>query len=475
MGEPGRAKRCVLRRLALLSAFVLMAATSQAPAASAGGLVEALAAAYANNPQLAAERARLKATDEQLAIAQSGYRPTISGTADFTLQSSDTVPSSPADGTVKTRTYALNLSQPIYNGGSTVSAVREADATIRASRENVRGIEQSILLDVATQYMNVIRDQAIVQLRERNVGVLNRQLRESQVRFDAGELTKTDVEQAKARLAGAKSDLALAKAILKASLARFERVVGFPAQGLADPGVPEGRLPATLDEAVAIAQAENPGVVGAAYLEQASTHAIDRINGQLLPRFEIDASVRDSLDPSILTDRSSSAQVTGRLTVPIYDAGLVRAQVRQAKQQRQGRLSDIESSRVTVEADVTAAWAQLSASRAQLISNQAQVSAAQTALAGVRAEEEVGQRTQLDILNAEQELLNARVALTSTKRDVVVNAYTVLATIGQMTAAALGLPVELDDPDIHYSITNGSWWDTTIEHEEGYVGYVLPQ
>lgn len=475
MGEPGRAdgpSRCLR---AMLVSLVLILGLLDGTDARAGDLIDALAAAYANNPQLAAERARLKATDEQLAIAQSGYRPTITGTADFTLQSTDTEPSSPTDGTVKTRTYALNLNQPIYSGGSTVSAVREADATIRAGRENLRGIEQAVLLEAATQYMNVIRDRAIVQLRERNVAVLTRQLRESQVRFEAGELTKTDVEQAKARLAGAKSDLALARAVLKASLARFERVVGFPASGLADPGVPEDRLPGTLDEAVAIAQAENPGVVGAAFLEQATNHTIDRIRGQLLPRFEIDATVRDSLDPSILTDRSTSAQVTGRLTVPIYDAGLVRAQVRQAKQQRQGRLNDIEQSRVTVEADVTSAWAQLSASRAQLVSNQAQVDAAQTALAGVRAEEEVGQRTQLDILNAEQELLNARVALTSTQRDVVVNAYTVLATMGHMTAAALALPVELHDPEIHYSITNGSWWDTTVEHEEGYVGYVEPQ
>ncbi len=443
-------------------------------AVRAESLPQSLVAAYANNPLLAAERARLRGIDEQLAIAQSGYRPTVDGAADVTFTDQETSPSSPGDGPNWSKGYSITARQPLYSGGQTRAAVSEADATIRAGRENLRATENTVLFNAVTAYMNVIRDRALIRLNVSNLDVLNAQLRQSQARFTAGELTRTDVEQARASAAAAQSNIELARGNLLASEASYLQVVGQQANGIVDIKPPERLLPQSLGEAIAIGVAEAPAVVGNAYLEQASQHTINRVFGQLLPQVDLQASLVDRFNPSPMIDRSTTTTIRTEVRVPIYDAGLIRAQVRQAKEQRQGRIYDIASARDIARQNAVAAWASLTATRAQIVSQRIQVEASETALTGVRAEESVGQRTQLDILNAEQTLLNARVNLTISRRDLVVNAYQVLFVIGRMTATDLGLGIEPYDVELHTSETNGRAWGIRIEREEGYAGYYLP-
>jgi outer membrane protein len=457
----------------LLGSAALLLSLASVPAA-AESLTDSLITAYANNPQLAAERARLRAIDETLAIAQSGYRPRVDGQADVTYTNQQTDPSSPGDGGNVSKGYSVSLNQPLYSGGQTRASVSAADANIRAVRENVRATENTVLFDTVTAYMNVIRDRALVRLNESNLKVLKEQLRSAQARFDAGEVTRTDVEQARASLAQVESQLEGSRGSLEASEAAYIQVVGLEPNGIVDVKPPAGLLPSSLDEAIEIATAEAPQVVANFFLEQAAKHSIDRVYGQLLPQVDLQASLVDRFNPSDFVDRSTTTTIRTEVRVPIYDAGLIRAQVRQAKEDRQGRLFDIASAREIARQNVVGSWAILKSTKAQIIALNTQVKASEIAVTGVRAEETVGQRTQLDILNAEQTLLQARANLTVAKRDLVVNTYQVLRAIGRMTATDLNLGVEPYDVDLHYSETNGRGWGIYVEREEGYSGYVLP-
>ncbi len=315
------------------------------------------------------------------------------------------VPTAPGEGATRPKGYSVDLVQPIFSGLQTVNAVGETEANARAGRETLRAVEQSVLLEAVTAYMDVVRDQAIVRLRENNVTVLTRELKATQDRFAVGEVTRTDVAQAQARRAGAVSALDLARANLKTSRASYERVVGHAPAELGATGGYEASLPKSLEEAVALGTHENPSVVGALYLEQAARYSVDRIRGELLPQVQLEASYSDRFDSSRFNDETEAATITGRLSVPFYEGGEVYARVRQAKHIHVSRLQEIEQARTETEAAIAAAWSQLAASRAQQESDQVQVEANRTALSGVRAEEQVGQRTILDVLDAELELL----------------------------------------------------------------------
>lgn len=439
----------------------------------AESITQALISAYENSPKINAERARLRAADEELARAQAGYRPIIEGAAEATAVHSDSEPPSSGNGDLFTRNYSLTLSQPIFDGFQTSNAVKEADSNINASRELLRGIEQTILLEVVTAYVNVIRDRAIVGLRENNVSVLARELRATEDRFAVGEVTKTDVAQARARRAQAVSDLDFAQATLQASLAEYERAVGHPASNLPSRVPIIKALPGSLQQAIDIAMAEHPDVVSAAFLERATEYSVGRIKAEMLPDVTLEANYQKRFDPSPFVEEQEAASITGRLRVPFYERGEVSARVRQAKQNQQGRVLDIQFARERVKAQVASAWSQLQSAKSKLISDEEQVSSSQIALDGVREEEKVGQRTLLDVLDAERDLLNAKVARIGTQRDIVLASYTVLAAIGRLTATDLGLGVEAYDVEEHYQETNHKWWGTTVEREEGYVGYEL--
>jgi len=436
---------------------------------SAESLHQALTAAYKFNPRLDAERARLRATDEEVPRALSGYRPQIFGSADVGYQKTKTHGGAGSDTDVTNpRGYGVDVSQPLFRGFRTLNTVREAEATVRAARANLKIIEQDVLLEAVIAYADVVRDQAVVRLRENNVNVLTRELRATQDRFSVGEVTRTDVAQAEARRAGAVSALDLARANLRASRAAFERVIGHPPSNVTDPGVPERLLPKSQQEALAIAQQENPNIVAALYREQAARHVVDRIWGELLPEVTLDASYdRRFGSGNQNVDSTETTAVTGRVVVPIYQGGEVSARVRQAKHTHVSRLQEVEQFRTEALADVVSAWSRLEASRAQLVSDQAQVEANRIALAGVREEERVGQRTLLDVLNAELELLNAEVNLVTTRRDLAVSAYTLLAAVGRLDAESLGLGAAVYDPEAHYHEVRRKWWGISITHADG--------
>ena len=432
-------------------------------------LNQALASAYQYNPRLDAERARLRATDEEVTRARSGFRPVITGSADINYQHSRTrsVTGVTEHNDFSPKGYGVDLVQPIFSGFRVINAVNESEANVRAARETLRGVEQAVLLEAVTAFMDVVRDQAIVRLRENNVNVLTRELRATEDRFGVGEVTRTDVAQAQARRAGAVSALDLAKANLQTSRAIYERVIGHAPHNLVEPNGYQHALPNSLPEAVEIGTHENPIVVGALYLEQAARFGVDRIRGELLPTVQVEAFYSDRFDTSPTTRESESAGVTGRLVVPIYEGGEVYARVRQQKHIHVSRLQEIEQARSEAEAEVVAAWSQLLAARAQVQSDQSQVEANTTALTGVREEERVGQRTLLDVLNAEIELLDSQVQLVTTRRNVVVTSYAVLSALGRLDAVNLGFTSVAYDPEAHYQEVRRKPWGTSITHSDG--------
>jgi outer membrane protein len=432
----------------------------------AESLKQALTGAYKNNPKLDAARATLRATDEEVPRAMSSYRPNISGSADMGIQTSNSSPG-PSAGEVHPKGYSLSAVQPLFRGFRTMNNVSLAEATVRAGRESLRSAEAGVLLAAVTDYLDVVRDQALVRLRENNVGVLSKELKATQDRFKVGEVTRTDVAQAEASRATAVAALDLARANLKNSRANYERDVGRPPSNLVEPAVPERLLPKSTNEALAVAGQEHPDVVGALYREQAARINVDLIWGELLPSAQLEANYSKRFETSKQVDESETSSLVGRLNVPIYQGGEVHARVRQAKQTHVSRLQEVEQFRTQVNASTSTAWSNLQAIRARLASDKIAVQANQVALNGVREEEKVGQRTLLDVLNAEQALLNAQVALASDQHDLVIGAYTLLAAIGRLDSQTLALNSEVYDPEEHYFEIRRAWWGLSITHRDG--------
>jgi outer membrane protein len=450
------------------AALAGMLAMAMPTGAAAETLNQALNAAYKFNPRLDAARALQRATDEEVPRALSGYRPTVKGNADTSYENTKTKPAGKLSNTGETnpRGYGVDLTQPIFRGFRTKNAVSLAEATVRAGWEALRSTESSVLLEAVTAYLDVVRDQAILTLRENNVTVLTRDLSATQARFQAGEVTRTDVEQAKARRAGAVAALDLARANLKTSRAVFERVIGHPPSKLVEPR-PSAMVPRTLGQGTEIAIRESSAVVAALYREQAARFNIDLIRGELLPTVQLEASYARRFDSTTNVEDIETTTVTGRLSVPFYTGGEVEARVRQAKQTHVQRLQEIEQARTEVQAQVVTAWSQLQAAKAAVESDEVAVAANRVALAGVREEERVGQRTLLDVLNAEQELLNSEVTLATDRRNVVVASYTVVSAIGRLNAQELGVSSLVYDPEQHYQEVRNKWFDLSIVGPDG--------
>lgn len=440
--------------------FVCAISLMPAGPAHAESMFEALVSAYVANPTLNAARAQQRATDEEVPRARSGFRPTIIGSGEIDYQNSNTKPAQIGDGDDTTKRYGVTLTQPIFRGFRTINSVREAEASVRAGRQELKLTEQLTLIQGVDAYMSVVRDQAIVRLRRNNVKVLREQYEATKDRFNVGEVTKTDVAQAEARLSGARSQLSLANANLETSRAAYERVIGHKAAKVVSPGSLSHILPKTLKIALDVGLEENPEVLAAEFRKRASRHAVDTVRGELLPEVNVQASYFKNFDPSSFVDDRETTTVTGRLTVPLYQAGDVSARVRQSKHTYQQRRDQLAEARDKVRSDIVTAWSQLASARAQIVSDQAQVAANKTALTGVREEEQVGQRTILDVLDAEQEYLVSQVNLVGTKRDLVVASFNVLASVGRLTATDLGLPVEYYDPEEHYLEVRRKWIGT---------------
>lgn len=450
----------------LLALFAVVAYAIAAPA-SAESLRDALSAAYGYNPRLDAQRAFQRASDEDVARAMSGYRPTVTGNADIGIERNDQRPSNLLDGVTKPRGYGVEAVQPLFSGFRTYNAVNEAEANVRSEREVLRDVERIVLLQAVTAYMDVVRDQELVRLNENNVNVLSRELKAAQDRFAVGEVTRTDVAQAEARRADAVSRLDAARANLRTSRGSYQQVIGHPPDGLAWPGPPENLLPKQLQEAVGVSNNEDPLVVASLFREQAAKYTVERIRGELLPTVQLEASYNDRFGSSKLNDESETTSLVGRAVIPIYEAGDVYARVRQAKQNHLGVLQQIEQVRSEQTQNLVAAWSQLEAARAQLESDRVSVESNKVALQGVREEEKVGQRTLLDVLNAELEYLNSQVDLETTRRNLVVAAYSVLAAMGRLDAAWIGAAAYVYDPNVHYTEVRRKWIGLSITYGDG--------
>jgi outer membrane protein len=439
-----------------------------AEAAKAETLAEALAAAYLFNPTLKAARAQLRATDEEVAVAKSGFRPTITGDIQHSYQYVDTQPPSQAEGDSYPRSYSLTLNQPIFRGFQTINAVKGAEALVEAGREDLRSSEQTVLLDAITSYVNVVRDAALLELQLNNLRVLTEQQRATKERFDVGEVTRTDVAQSQASTATAESSVSSARATLQASRATYTQLIGHAPGSLRDPGPARRLVPKSLQEALGHGESENPTILGAIFRERAQDHIVKQTKGQLLPSVDLQASLTRSIDSGGGADKIDTATVTGRVSIPIYEAGDVSAQIRENIETRSQLRHLIDEARESVRANVTSAWGTLVSARALITSGSASVDANNVALAGVREEEKVGQRTVLDVLNAEQTLLNAQVLLTTSRRDLVVASYSLLSTLGRISAYDLELQVEQYDPTRHYGEVRDKWfgWRTSYESTE---------
>jgi TolC family type I secretion outer membrane protein len=445
-------------RILLASAAIAVGARQ----ASAETLVEAMVSAYSSNPTLQAERARQRGTDELVPQALSGWRPTVNTEGSIANVWSDASGVSASENDPKS--VAIGLSQPIFRGFKTISGTKAAEANVEAGKQSLLAIEQDILFQAIQAYMNVIRDRQIVGLRQQNVSVLQKQLTAADERLKVGEITRTDVAQSRARVSGAQSNVASANATLAASVANYINVVGHKPGSLKYPRL--ARLPRTLEQAQGAAAEVNPNILAAAYVEEASTYNIDVIKGDLLPAASLQASATFNDNPSSGTSRSESARIEGVLTIPLYEAGRVYSSVREAKHvASQRRLQVIQAGR-SVRESVSISWNNLAAAREIIVSAKAQVSAAELALDGVRQEYFVGSRTTLDVLDAETEVVTARIALVSAERDQIVAAYQILGSIGRLTARDLVLPVEYYDADENYLKVRGKWFGTgadTIE------------
>lgn len=485
------------RILGVFGGLVVFGATVSAPA-SAETLQQAFESAYLGNPTLLAQQASLRATDEGVAQAISGYRPSVlvQGSVGANRNSFDPVVNQDAiDAGIEAceqlpeeqqqecldqlsgnspvfksepKSVGAVFTQPIFNGMSTYYGVKRADSQVDASRESLRTVEQRVFLDTVTAYTDVVRDQAVVELNRNQVQVLMRQLEATQDRFRVGEITRTDVAQSEARLAGAVSALTQGEAQLTRSRAFYLRTVGHLPDGV-QPLAVLPVTPANEDDAINIGLQENPALLQARRTEEASHYFIDETTGGLLPSLRLEGRASKAWDPNTSTISSDSLSVSLQGQIPLYQSGATWSRVRQARQTNSAdRLRIAEAYRTVVE-NVTNSWEQLRSAKGQIQSGMAQVSANEIALEGVRQESFVGTRTTLDVLDAEQELNDSQVSLVRAQRDQYVAAYALLASIGRLNAQNLGLSAAFYDPSDNYQDVRGKWFGYDLS-PSSYVG-----
>ena len=351
----------------------------------------------------------------------------------------------------------VTATQTLFNGFQTPNRTRQAESQVQAARETLRVTEQTTLLNAVTAYMNLLRDGAILDLQRRNVEVLQEQLRQTRDRFNVGEVTRTDVAQSESRLAAGRSQVLSAEATYKASVATYRQVIGIEPGRLA-PGSPVDRFsPSTQGASIGVGTATHPAVTSAQYSVDAALLQVKVAEGALYPTLALQGNVQQSYESSLLQLRTFNASAIAQLTVPIYQGGAEYSLIRQAKETLGQRRLDLDTARDQVRQSIVQAWGQLEAAKANIEATQAQVQAAEIALNGVREEARVGQRTTLDVLNAQQELVNARVALVSAQRDRVVASYTLLSAVGRLSPQVLGLRVPVYDANVHYQQVRDVW------------------
>ena len=443
------------------AAIVALSTALLAAGARAETIGGALAKAYLNNPDINQQRAAVRVQDENVPKANSGYLPNISAEGDVGRDYTDVdLPGVGQQKTVTTpRGYGVTVTQNVWNGNRTGNSVRQAESAVFGAREQLRNTEQNVLLSAVGYYMDVMRDTAILGLDRNNVEVLQEQLRQTQDRFNVGEVTRTDVAQAEASLAGARATALGAQSQLQASLANYRQAIGDDPKSLTPVAPLSRQLPKALPEAIATSQLEHPAIVAMLHGVDAAALQIKIAEGALYPTVGVTGQVQKRFDYSGTPgEQLYTASIVGQITVPIYDGGLSYATTRQAKEQLSQTELQTDLQRDKVRAAVVAAWGANENSSGVLRAARAEVQAAEVALAGVREEAKVGQRTTLDVLNAQQALLNARVQLVTAQHDSVVNSYSLLSAVGRLSIQTLGLAVSEYDPRIHFDQVKNKLW-----------------
>lgn len=430
----------------------------------AESLQEAMGAAYLNNPALLAQRASLRALDETINQAKAGWRPSVTATGNYGYKRSVSNFSFATSRNTKPRRWELEVKQPVFKSMQTVNSTSEARNRVNAAREQLVEVEQKILLDSVAAYMGVLRDLSVLELTINNVAVLKRQLEASEDRFRVGEITRTDVAQSKARMSRAISEKILSEATLTASRAAYRKTIGNASADLVWP-VNLPAMPASEEAALEIAKHNNPRLLAAFYTEKAARYNVKKQYGGLGPKVEMVARLGKSWENFNSTDVSATKEVLAQLTIPLYQSGSVSSNIRQSRQiENQRRLEAVSAGRDVVEL-VRNAWEGYREATARIVSSQDQVTANDIALEGVRQESEVGSRTTLDVLDAEQELLDSRVSLVRAQRDQSVAAYTLLSSIGKLRAEELQLGVSQYDPNRNTENVENKFFGWGIDKE----------
>ena len=441
---------------------VLLLALAGPTPALADTIDAALVRAYQTNPQLNAQRAQVRSTDENVPQALSGYRPTVALSASGGIQYSDqqssiASTSQPFFGVTKPRSVGVNVTQTLYNGNITGNRTRAAESQVSGSREALRSLDQTVLLQAATTYMDYLRDSATLEVQRSNVRVLEQTLKQTRDRFNVGEVTRTDVAQSEAQLAAGKTQALTAESNLTTTRANFRRIIGSEPVNLA-PGSPVDRfLPPTLPAAIDLSLIEHPNVLAAMFGIDVNFLQVKIAEGALLPAVSLAVGAQRQDEQSLVSFRSTSASAIAQATWQLYDGGNKYSLIRQSKENLAQQRLNLETTRDQTRATVVQSWGQLQAGKAQVQSAQAQVTASEIALNGVREEAKAGQRTTLDVLNAQQALVNARVALVTAQHDRVVASYSVLSAIGRLAPQVLGLSTTVYDPSVHYQQVRDSW------------------
>jgi outer membrane protein len=440
---------------------VAVCAGFAAPAAHAEGLPEALVKAYQSNPQLNAERARQRATDENVPQALAGYRPQIIASLSGGLQAvRNLLPDNTIQGaTLKPWTIGVTVTQTLFNGFKTASSVRVAELQVQSGREALRNVGQGVLLDAVTAYTNVLANQSLVEAQRSNVAFLRETLAITQRRLKAGDVTPTDTSQAEARLARGLSDLNSAEVNLAVSQATYTQVIGNPPVQLKAAETVDRYLPRSREEAVDMAFKGHPAVTAAGFDVDVASTTIRVAESSLLPTITLQGNASHSVDSdqTLGTFRTDQASILGQMTAPIYDGGTAASQTRQAKElEAQSRLV-LDQVRNQSRTAATGAWVSNEGAKIAVTASESEVRAATVALAGVSKEAQGGQRTTVDVLNSQADLISAKARLIGAQRDRVIASYTLLSAIGKLDVKTLALNTPDYLPEVHYHQVRDAW------------------
>lgn len=434
--------------------FLSAALAALAPASAfADTLGDALASAYKTNPTLDGARQQTRQADEAFAQARAGFLPQVGVTGSYGSQLRITETETffgtqRAKNTSEPQNATITASQSLFEGGRRLAQIGQANAQIEGAQEGLRSTEQQVMLQVISVYVDVRRDEEVVRIRENNVTLLERQLQAAKDRFEVGEITRTDVAQAQARLSGAQAGLAAARSALAASRAEYARIVG-QTPGTLEAAPPVAGLPDNLDDAVAIALETNPDLLRFRQNERAARQQVRIERADLLPQVSVFGRMARDIEPAGPGVEVESQVAAAQVTIPLFEGGFARSRTRSARVGVLRAAAQTEEVRRSVVSQTTSAWNDYAAAQRVIEASKEQVRANELALEGVEQEQQVGLRTTLDVLDAQQELLDSQLSVIRAERDAYVAAHGLLLSIGKLDAKALSVNAPLYDPEDH--------------------------